>query len=390
MKLIDKLKDIFTNNSKEEENLKKILDKGLSRVDKELNKEPTYDEYNEYDDNYEEAEAHYIDQLYCDKELFTESKNLIEEKGIKNIDELKSIIKKELNKDKEEFNSLALSDPNLDAEKKEFYELNEILEGLYYSVPTSSIIYSEIENLRDNMKEWKDKIPKKSIAEIQHIVDISFTEINNYGDLSKIDSLGRDLEYYKNFLNSFDENTKNSNKLNEIIKDIEKLSPVVDKKFEEIYIAMGYSIPTSKEFSGQIKGIEFKSEEVFNSTNLILSNIEQKFGEIYKESFIKDLSIVLETQSKRKEFHSWEDLETGFISKINKADKFNTLNFDFYGIDLTLGMFNTQIQDGIYTKENIKSINIKNSLENKKENQQKKRNIKIPKKKKRKETVNEK
>ncbi len=383
MKLIDKLKDIFTNNSKEEENLKKILDKGLLRVDKELNKESTYDEYDD------EAEAHYIDQLYYDKELFTESKNLIEEKGIKNIDELKSIIKKELNKDKEEFNSLALSDPILDAEKKEFYELNEILEGLYYSVPTSSIIYSEIKNLRDNTKEWKDRIPKKSIAEIQHIVDISFREINNYGDLSKIDSLGRDLDYYKNFLNSFDENTKNSNRLNEIIKDIEKLSSVVDKKFEEIYIAMGCSIPTSKEFSGQIKGIEFTNEEVFTSTNLILSNIEQKFGEIYKESFIKDLSIVLETQSKRKEFHSWEDLEMGFNSEINKADKFNTLNFDFYGIDLTLGMFNKQIQDGIYTKENIKSINIKNSLENKKENQQKKKNIKIPKKKKDKKSENE-
>lgn len=100
-------------------------------------------------------------------------------------------------------------------------------------------------------------------------------------------------------------------------------------------------------FQGRINTIMFDDEMNYNSTGYILDNIEEKFGEIYTDEFIAELSYAIERVSLKCDDFTLSDLENSLTNAIELADKFEDIYFDYYYIPKDL---NERLAAGEFTK----------------------------------------
>lgn len=101
-------------------------------------------------------------------------------------------------------------------------------------------------------------------------------------------------------------------------------------------------------FKGRINTIIIDTEAVYCSVNHILNTIENKFGEIYTDKFISELSWAIERASIKCEDFAFSDLENSLENAIELADKFEDIYFDYYYIPSDL---NERIATGEFTKK---------------------------------------
>lgn len=100
-------------------------------------------------------------------------------------------------------------------------------------------------------------------------------------------------------------------------------------------------------FQGRINTIMFDDEMTYRTTGYILDNIEEKFGEIYTDEYISELSYAIERVSIKCEDFTLSDLENSLVNAIELADKFEDIYFDYYYIPQDL---NERLAAGEFTK----------------------------------------
>lgn len=100
-------------------------------------------------------------------------------------------------------------------------------------------------------------------------------------------------------------------------------------------------------FKAEINTIEFNDEMNYYTTGYILYNIEEKFGEIYTDEFIAELSYAIERVSLKCDEFSYTELENALVNAIDLAVKFEDIYFDYYYIPKDL---NERLAAGEFTK----------------------------------------
>ena len=84
-----------------------------------------------------------------------------------------------------------------------------------------------------------------------------------------------------------------------------------------------------QKFIGTINTIVINDEMVYCSTNYVLNEIEKKFGEIYTDEFISELSYAIERISIKCENFAFSDLENSLTNNIETAEKFEDIKFEY-------------------------------------------------------------
>lgn len=102
-----------------------------------------------------------------------------------------------------------------------------------------------------------------------------------------------------------------------------------------------------QKFIGKINTIVLNDEMVYCSTNHILRAIEEKFGEIYTDEFISELSYAIERVSIKCEGFAFSDLENSLTNNIETAKKFEDIKFEYPYIPSDL---NDRLAAGEFTK----------------------------------------
>ncbi|WP_415669479.1 hypothetical protein, partial [Streptobacillus felis] len=112
-------------------------------------------------------------------------------------------------------------------------------------------------------------------------------------------------------------------------------------------------------FEAEINGVKFNDEELYNSVEFILEQIEDKFGEVYNNDFVAALESTINNMYLKYENFSYGELENEFYYCISEAKEFNNLEFKYYGSDWKIETLNEGIKFGDYNKEKIKKWNNK-------------------------------
>lgn len=99
-------------------------------------------------------------------------------------------------------------------------------------------------------------------------------------------------------------------------------------------------------FKARINSVEFDDYQIYMTTDRILEEIDDKFGTIYTDEFIKDLSDVIQLYFFKVEKLIVSELEYNMIDDIENAEKFTDIQFSDYYIN----HINNQIKDGSYLK----------------------------------------
>lgn len=102
-----------------------------------------------------------------------------------------------------------------------------------------------------------------------------------------------------------------------------------------------------QKFIGKINTIVLNGEMVYCSTNHILRAIEGKFGEIYTDEFISELSYAIERILIKCEDFAFSDLENSLTNNIETAEKFEDIKFEYPYIPSDL---NNRLAAGEFTK----------------------------------------
>ena len=82
-------------------------------------------------------------------------------------------------------------------------------------------------------------------------------------------------------------------------------------------------------FKAVINTIIFTDEMNYTSTEYILDKIEEKFGEIYTDEFISELSYAIERVSIKSEDFALSELERVLVKSIEDAEKFEDIEFEY-------------------------------------------------------------
>lgn len=100
-------------------------------------------------------------------------------------------------------------------------------------------------------------------------------------------------------------------------------------------------------FKGRINTVIIDTEAVYCSTNYILNTIENKFGKIYTDEFISELSYAIERISIKCEDFAFSNLENSLTDNIETAEKFEDIKFEYPYIPSDL---NERLAAGEFTK----------------------------------------
>lgn len=100
-------------------------------------------------------------------------------------------------------------------------------------------------------------------------------------------------------------------------------------------------------FKGRINAVIIDTEAVYCSTNYILNTIENKFGEIYTDEFISELSYAIERISIKCEDFAFSNLENSLTDNIETAEKFEDIKFEYPYIPSDL---NERLAAGEFTR----------------------------------------
>lgn len=99
-------------------------------------------------------------------------------------------------------------------------------------------------------------------------------------------------------------------------------------------------------FKARINSVEFDDYQLYMTTDRILEEIDDKFGTIYTDEFIKDLADVIELYFYKIDKLIVSELEWNMINDIENVEKFTDIQFSDYYIN----HINDQIKDGSYLK----------------------------------------
>ena len=111
-----------------------------------------------------------------------------------------------------------------------------------------------------------------------------------------------------------------------------------------------YNRKILQNFKGEIGGIIIENENTYYSMDYILENIENKFGKCYNQEFIEDLYTNIENMRLKYDEFSFDKLENVFNYSIRKAKIFSEIEFNYYGNDSLLDIFNESIKNNKYLK----------------------------------------
>lgn len=111
-----------------------------------------------------------------------------------------------------------------------------------------------------------------------------------------------------------------------------------------------------QEFKGKINGVLIKDDNNYHSTRWLLEQIEEKFGEVYNQDFVKDLSKTIETMYFKYDSFSYAEVENEFNNSIKEATKINEIDFSYYGNHWKIENFNEKIKNNLYLSEKAKKI----------------------------------
>lgn len=99
-------------------------------------------------------------------------------------------------------------------------------------------------------------------------------------------------------------------------------------------------------FKARINSVEFDDYQLYMTTDCILEKIDDKFGTIYTDEFIKDLADVIERYFFKVDDLIVSELEWNMSNDIENAETFKDIEFtDYYINDI-----NNRIKDGSYLK----------------------------------------
>ena len=112
-----------------------------------------------------------------------------------------------------------------------------------------------------------------------------------------------------------------------------------------------------QQFLGEIDGIKFDKENVYYSSEHILSKIEEKFGSVYNKEFVEELRDTINTLNLKYDEFSFDTLENDFSNCIDEANEFKNIKFTYYGDDWKIEMLNEGIENNEYLKTSEKEKN---------------------------------
>lgn len=111
-----------------------------------------------------------------------------------------------------------------------------------------------------------------------------------------------------------------------------------------------YNRKILQNFKGEIGGTIIENENTYYSMDYILENIENKFSKCYNQEFIEDLYTNIENMRLKYDEFSFDKLENVFNYSIREAKIFSEIEFNYYGNDSLLDIFNESIKNNKYLK----------------------------------------
>ncbi len=99
-------------------------------------------------------------------------------------------------------------------------------------------------------------------------------------------------------------------------------------------------------FKARINSVEFDDYQLYMTTDRILEEIDDKFGTIYTDEFIKDLADVIQLYFFKVDKFIISELEWNMLNDIEDAETFQNIQFSDYYVN----HINEQIKDGSYLK----------------------------------------
>lgn len=101
-----------------------------------------------------------------------------------------------------------------------------------------------------------------------------------------------------------------------------------------------------QKFKARINSVEFDNYQLYMTTEYILEEINEQFGEVYTNEFIQDLAAVIERYFFKVDNLIVSELEWNMSNDIEKAETFRAIEFTDYYIN----EINDRIKDGSYLK----------------------------------------
>lgn len=99
-------------------------------------------------------------------------------------------------------------------------------------------------------------------------------------------------------------------------------------------------------FKARINSVEFDDYQLYMTTDRILEEIDDKFGTIYTDEFIKDLADFIQLYFFKVDKLIISELEWNMLNDIEDAETFQDIQFSDYYVN----HINEQIKDGSYLK----------------------------------------
>ena len=101
-----------------------------------------------------------------------------------------------------------------------------------------------------------------------------------------------------------------------------------------------------QKFKARINSVEFNDYQLYMTTEYILENINEQFGEVYTYEFIKDLAFVIGRYFFKVDDLIVSELERNMSDDIEDAETFQDIKFTDYYIN----HINDKIKDSSYLK----------------------------------------
>ena len=101
-----------------------------------------------------------------------------------------------------------------------------------------------------------------------------------------------------------------------------------------------------QKFKARINFIEFDDRQLYMTTEYVLEEINDKFGEVYTDEFIRDLAAVIERYFFKVDNLIVSELEWNMSNDIENAETFKEIEFTDYYIN----EINDKIKNDSYLK----------------------------------------
>jgi hypothetical protein len=101
-----------------------------------------------------------------------------------------------------------------------------------------------------------------------------------------------------------------------------------------------------QKFKARINSIEFDDRQLYMTTEYVLEEINDKFGEVYTDEFIRDLAAVIERYFFKVDNLIVSELEWNMSNDIENAETFKEIEFTDYYIN----EINDKIKNDSYLK----------------------------------------